>query len=303
MSYYCFLCNDDHDDLFTQEHFIPRSIDGPENQWLPVCEASNTRSNSIFDNEVRDMLYWVRFEKTGALKRSGEALLADGVLRPFRFSYFEGVEPRLDSAFRYIYDRDTNRQIPPETVFAIAFPVGLRPQEQETYCRGLAKISIGALAYLLKDHGVDEPTIKRMFSQTSIDAIRVFALNLPWRGEALAMRFPLGRSDIIEQLQSTCKSREVRNHVVRIVFQEQTTIHIEGMLYSHYAWMFDLTNRIAGPERELRLENAIAHMPVPTNLKDLTLSQDTICIYNPSFIGDHPAIPIHWQNRNEEKQP
>jgi len=106
MSYYCFLCNEDHDDSLTQEHFIPRSIDGPENQWLPVCEASNTRSNSVFDNEVRDMLYLVRFENTRALKRSGEALLADGALRPFQFSYFEGLEPRVDAAFRYIYDRD-----------------------------------------------------------------------------------------------------------------------------------------------------------------------------------------------------
>ena len=26
MPYYCFLCNDRHDDLPTEEHFIPRSI-------------------------------------------------------------------------------------------------------------------------------------------------------------------------------------------------------------------------------------------------------------------------------------
>src|SRR5271157_1413792 len=104
MSYYCFLCNEHHDDSLTEEHFIPRSIDGPENQWLPVCDVSNTRSNLIFDNEARDMLYWVRFENTRALKRLGEALLADGALRPFRFSYFEGLEPQVNAAFQYIYD-------------------------------------------------------------------------------------------------------------------------------------------------------------------------------------------------------
>ena len=37
MTYYCFLCNDEHDDSSTEEHFIPRCIDGPEHQWLPVC--------------------------------------------------------------------------------------------------------------------------------------------------------------------------------------------------------------------------------------------------------------------------
>ena len=302
MSYYCFLCNENHDDSLTEEHFIPRSIDGPENQWLPVCEASNTRSNSVFDNKVRDMLYWVRFENTRALKRSGEALLGDGVLRPFQFSYFEGLEPQANAAFRYIYDRETNKQIPPESVCAIAVPVGLRPDEQETYCRGLAKISIGALAYLLKNQGVGDSTIKQMFSQTSIDAIRTFALDLPWRGEALAMRFSLGRSDVLTRLQSTCINQGVRNHVVSIALQDQNTVHIEGMLYSQYGWVLDLSNRVAICERELRLENEVTHMNVPTTLKDLTQSPDAICIINPDFVGEHPTIPMHWRNRNEGSQ-
>ena len=128
------------------------------------------------------MLYWVRYQNTRALKRSGEALFADGTFKPFRFSYYEDSEPEESTAFRYIYDRDSNTHIPRDNVYAIAFPVGLKPQEQTTYCRGLAKMSIGALAYLLKNQGVEDPTIRRMFLQTSIDAIRTFALDLPWPG-------------------------------------------------------------------------------------------------------------------------
>ena len=179
MAYYCFLCNEKHDDSPTEEHFIPRSIDGPEHQWLPVCEAANTRSNSVFDNDARDILYLVRFQSTRALKRSGEALLADGTLKPFKFSYYEGSEPKEDTAFRYIYDRETDTRIPSENVYAIAFPVGLKPDEQITFRRGLAKISIGALAYLLKKQGVEDSTVRQIFLQTSIDAIRHFALDLP----------------------------------------------------------------------------------------------------------------------------
>ncbi|HUT69512.1 MAG TPA: hypothetical protein VMW89_02445 [Desulfatiglandales bacterium] len=117
------------------------------------------------------------------------------------------------------------------------------------------------------------------------------------------MRFSLGRSDVLPRLKSTCVNQEARNHVVRIAFQDQSTIHIEGMLYSQYGWMLDLPNRVAVRERELRLENAIAYMRVPTTLKDRTQSPDSICIINPDFVGEHPNIPIHWQNRNEGGQP
>ena len=167
--------------------------------------------------------------------------------------------------------------------------------KEETYCRGLAKISIGALAYVLKNKGVGESTIKRIFSQTSINAIRTFALNWPWHGGAWAMKFSLGRSDVIVRLQSSCMNQEVRNHVVNMTFQEQI-IHIEGMLYSQYGWMLDLTNRVAVSERELRLENALNHMRVPPILRDVTQSRDSICIINPDFVGEAPPIPIHWQN-------
>ena len=86
MAYYCFLCNENHDDSIPKdrEHFIPRSINGPEHQWLPVCKASNTRSNTIFDNNARDLFFWKRFLETRSLKRYGEALLADGSLKLYR---------------------------------------------------------------------------------------------------------------------------------------------------------------------------------------------------------------------------
>lgn len=242
------------------------------------------------------MLYWVRFQNTRALKRSGEALLADGTFKPFRFSYYEHSEPEESTAFGYIYDRDTNTLIPRESVYAIAVPVGLGPQEQKTFCRGLAKMSIGALAYLLKNQGVEAPTIRRMFSQTSIDAIRNFALDLPWSGKPVAMRFSLGRSDVLVRLQRSCENQQVRNHVLNIVFQEENSIHVEGMLYSQYGWVLDLSNQIAIEKRELRLENPIVHMNVPARLRDLSLSRDAICIVNPDFTGQRPTIPNHWRN-------
>ncbi|MFC1890858.1 hypothetical protein ACFLZT_00525 [Thermodesulfobacteriota bacterium] len=112
MAYYCFLCNESHNGLPTEEHFIPRSIDGPKAQWLPVCQPSNTRSNSVFDNDAKDILYWIRFKNTKNLKRAGEALLYDGTLKPFNFSYYEDLEQVNDSAFSYVFDRDTNTKIP-----------------------------------------------------------------------------------------------------------------------------------------------------------------------------------------------
>ncbi|MBW2341354.1 MAG: hypothetical protein JRF50_13605 [Deltaproteobacteria bacterium] len=159
----------------------------------------------------------------------------------------------------------------------------------------MAKISIGALAYLLKNQGVDVPTIRQIFLQTSIDAIRHFALDLPWPGNAVAMRFSLGRSDVLVRLQRSCDNQQVRNHVLKIVFQEDNSIHVEGMLYSQYGWMLDLSNQISFEERELRLENSITHMSAPATLRDLSLSPDTICIVNPNFRGQKPTIPYHWK--------
>ena len=34
MTYYCFLCNKEHEDSPTKEHFIPKAINGPEDQWF-----------------------------------------------------------------------------------------------------------------------------------------------------------------------------------------------------------------------------------------------------------------------------
>ena len=295
MAYYCFLCNKNHDDAPTEEHFIPRSIDGPEHQWLPVCEPSNIRSNSVFDNDARDILYWVRFQNTGELKRSGEALLGDGTLKRFRFSYCEDSVPERNTAFRYIFDRDTNTHIPGENVYAIAFPVGLELCEQRTFCRGLAKMSLGAIAYLLGKQEQENQTIRQIFSQTSVNAIRHLALDLPWPGRAVAIRFSLGRSDVLERLQYSCKNQQIRNHVVEVILQEDS-IHIEGMLYSQYGWGLYRRNRVPVQEGELRLENPIGYMKAPESLRDLTLSPDAICIVNPDFTGQKPNIPQHWRN-------
>ena len=297
MTYYCFLCNDNHNDISTQEHFIPRSIDGPEYQWLPVCAYSNTRSNSMFDNDARDMLYWVRYENTKALKRSGEALLADESLKLFKFSYHEDSDPEMNTGFRYIYDIETNTHIPRENVCAIKFLAGLNPSEQEKYRRGIAKISIGALAYLLKNQGVDDLIIRQLFTQPSIDAFRHFALDLPWNGKKeVAMHFSTGRSDVLEQLQSSCKNKQCRNHVINIS-QEKYLLHIEGMLYSQYGWVLNFRNHIPIEKRKLFLENPIIRMKVPSTLSDKSQSRDTIVIMNPDFKGSRPDIPNHWRNK------
>lgn len=298
MTYYCFLCNDNHNDVHTQEHFIPRSIDGPEHQWLPVCNYSNTRSNSVFDNDVRDMLYWVRFQKTKALKRSGEALLVDGSLKLFRFCYDEDSEPNESTGFQYIYDIEKNTLIPSKNVCAIAFPVGLNQYEHEKYCRGIAKISIGALAYLLKNQGVDDLTIMQLFSQPSIDAFRHYALDLPWNGKKeVAMHFSTGRSDVLERLQTSCKNKQCRNHVINIS-QEKYFFHVEGMLYSQYGWELKFKNHIPIEKRNLFLENPIIDMKVPATLSDKSQSPDTIVIINSDFKGDLPNLPNHWKNKS-----
>jgi len=295
MSYYCFLCNENHDDSFTEEHFIPRSIDCPENQWLPVCESSNNRSNLVFDNDARDILYWVRFKKTRALKRMGLALLVDGSAKRFKFSYLDELEPERHTEFSYIFDRETNEHIPNQKVSAIVFPVGLLPDEKISLCRGLAKISIGALTYLLIKQKVAPETIKQMCSQPSVNVVRHFALDLPWLGRTRAMKFSLGQSDVLEELHCSCKNQQVRNHVVKICLKKKNTIHVEGMLYSQYGWRLAFTNHIPIEYSDLRLENPIDHMKAPENFKDLTLTLDAICIANPEFTGPKPEVPSNWR--------
>jgi hypothetical protein len=296
MTYYCFLCNENHEGVPTEEHFIPRSIDGPEHQHLPVCLSSNNKSNTIFDNHARDLLYWVRFKNTSALKRLGEALLSDGTLKPFKFSYHEDSEQVKESAFHYIFDRETNTNIPTEKVYAIAVRVGLMPDEQNTYCKGLAKMSLGALAYLLKNDGNDDKTIRKIFSQPSFISVRHFALSLPWSGKAVALRFSLGRSDVLERLHGLCKNQQIRNHMIKIFLNKDTHIKVTGMLYSQYGWELDVMNSYPIEKQEFTIENPIINMKAPESFKDLTLSPDRVCIINPEFMGPQPEIPAHWRN-------
>ena len=157
-------------------------------------------------------------------------------------------------------------------------------------------MTIGALAYLLKNQGVGDATVRQLFSQSSINAIRHFALKLPWSGKAHALMFSLGRCDVLERLQRSCKNQQIRNHVINFVFQAESSIHVEGMLYSQYGWAIDLSNQFALEQRELRLENPIAHMNVPASLRDTTQTPDRIVFLNPDFIGQKPNIPNHWRN-------
>ena len=296
MAYYCFLCNENHENSFTEEHFIPRSINGLTDQWLPVCKTSNTISNSVFDNDVRDILYMARHQNTRILKRSGEALLSDGTLKRYRFSYDESKALNSGDVFHYFFERESNTRIPSKDVYAIKFSVGLNQMEIEKFCRGLAKMSIGSLAYLLRNKGVQDETIKQIFSQTSIDSVRHFALKLPWSGKQHCHRFSLGRTDVISKLQSSCKSTRISNHVIQICFQENNLIHIEGMLYSKYGWKLNLSNNVSTNIGKLRLENPISDMSAPKDQRDMTLSPDSICIINPNYKGQIPNLPEDWSN-------
>ena len=294
MAYYCFLCNENHDDSPTKEHFIPQVMGAPKRQWLPVCKDRNKQSNSVFDSDVRDILYWVRFKKTKIFTRSGEALLSDGTLKRCHFSYRQEFVPELRTTFLDIFDKEKNARILPSHVYAIKVPVGMTPDEKEKFCRGLARMSIGALAYLLKKQGVEDQTIRQIFLQTSVDAVRHFALNLSWHGNTVALRFSLGESDVLMRLQRSCKNQQTCNHVIKINFRDDNSIHIEGMLYSQHGWMLNLSNQIAMQERELRLENSVARMNVPDELRDLTLSLDLRCIKNSNYKGQEPKLPRHW---------
>ncbi len=226
MTYYCFLCNRDHDDSPTEEHFIPKSIKVPKSQWLPVCDFSNKRSNSVFDNGVRDILYMARFRNTNIFKRTGDALLRNGTLRRYKISYDEPTALKGEDGFRYVFDRETNKKIPSKSVFAIKFSIGLDQKEKEMFCRGLAKMSIGALAYLLEKEGIQSNKIKQLFSQESIDVLRHYALNLPRRGSSIPPMFALalGQTDVLLRLQSFCKTPLLSNHVIEINFQKKNLI-------------------------------------------------------------------------------
>jgi hypothetical protein len=301
MTYYCFLCNKDHDDTPTEEHFIPKSIDVPKGQWLPVCNFSNVRSNSVFDSGVKDILYMARFRNIKILKRTGDALLGNGTLKKYKFSYDEPAALKGKDIFQYIFDRETNKRIPSKGVSAIKFSVGLDQKEQEMFCRGLAKMSIGALAYLLIRDGVQSNKIKQLFSQKSIDFLRNFALNLPWLfGSPISQVISLGRTDVLLELQSFCKAPLLSNHVIEINLQKKNLIHIEGMLYSQYGWQLNLENTVPIDLDVLRLENPISDMPAPVNLVDKTLSPDSIVIINSDYRGKKPDVPRDWRNNHDD---
>ncbi len=292
MSYYCFLCNETHDDnSWTKEHFIPQSMGSPEKQWLRVCSAGNGRSNSVFDNEARDILYWARFERTRRLKRTGEALLRDGTLKQFRFAFDEGSAADERSEFHDIYDRQTDTHIRSDDVYAIAFPVGLMPSERDTLGRGLAKISIGALAYLLKQEGFEDDRMPGILAP--LDALRHFALKLEWPRELPALTLRFNRTDVLVRLQRSCANQQTRNHAISLQFH-QNAIHLEGMLYSAYGWILDFPNRL-GSHPPLRLENQISKSSAPQELCDRTMSRDFICILNPNYTGKPPDLPQHWK--------
>jgi len=237
-----------------------------------------------------------RFNNTKILKRTGEALLASGTLKRYKFSYDEPQALKREDAFQYFFDRESNQKIPSKNVYAIMFLVGLDQKEQETLCRGLAKISIGTLAYLLTKEGIQSKKLIRLFSQTWFDSLRHFALKLSWTGNPLFHRFSLGRSDVITRLQNTCKDPLVCNHVVEINFQGEKSIQFEGMLYSKYGWQLVLPSNISFDFGVVRLENAILDLPAPEDLIDKSLTPDSICIINPDYKGEKPTIPQSWKN-------
>jgi len=290
MTYYCFLCNEDHEGGSTKEHFIPQSMGVPKSQHLPVCKASNERSNSIFDNDSRDLLYLAR---NPALKRTGEALLSDGSIKNFKFSY---IEKGNGARFDYIYDKNLNKEIASKDVFAITYSVGLSQEEKVQLCRGLSKISIGTIVYLLKNQGVSIHIIKKLLSQESITTLRNYALNYPIN-DSLGLKFLIGRTNILQRLQNSCNNPEKRNHVIEISFNQDNSLHIEGMLHSKYGWAIDCPNEIKIESKILRLENSIKNQLAPETLKDLTSTYDRICIINPKYNGVYPEIPLHWRNK------
>lgn len=238
-----------------------------------------------------------RHQKTKILKRTGDALLGNGTLKRYKFSYNEPRALKGGEAFDYFFDCETNKKIPKNIIAAAKFSVGLDHQEQETFCRGLAKMSIGALAYLLTKDGIQSNNIKKRFSQISIDSIRHFALKLPWLGNSISHRFSLGRTDVLSRLQYSSKNPKISNHIIEVNFLKRNLIRIEGMLFSKHGWQLDLPNSVFMDLGILRLENPLSEMSAPDSLRDLTLSPDSICIINPHYEGQKPTIPQSWRNR------
>jgi hypothetical protein len=68
------------------------------------------------------------------------------------------------------------------------------------------------------------------------------------------------------------------------------------MLFSKYSWQLNLLNNLSIDSGFFRLENAISKILAPKNLRDLTLSPDSICIINPNYKGRKPTIPLSWRN-------
>ena len=123
MAYYCFLCNENHDDSPTKEYFIPQFMGAPKRQWLPICKDRNKQYNSMFDSDVSDTLYWVRFKKTKVFKRSGKALLSNGAIKRCYFSYRQEFVPELRTTFLDIFDKEENTRILPRTPQLLASAV------------------------------------------------------------------------------------------------------------------------------------------------------------------------------------
>ncbi len=297
MSYYCFLCNKFHTGKPTKEHFIPKSIGGPTQQWLPVCDSSNSRSNTLFDKHVRDILYMTRFHKTKILKRTGEALLRNGSVCRYKFSYDEESALDKKDAFHYFFDMESGKKIRSNEICAIKFPVGLTQIEQDMFYRGLLKITLGALAFTLHNGGIQYSTIKDIFSQPPFESIRHFALNLPWMGEGIFHEFSLGRTDILFQLQCSCSNPCISNHVIETTIKTNNHLQIRGMLYSTYSWVIELTNEMPLNINIPRLENPIPSLSVPKSLNDMSTSHDSIVLINPKFTGEKPKIPRTWENQ------
>ncbi|MCJ7716440.1 MAG: hypothetical protein MUO54_07970 [Anaerolineales bacterium] len=243
----------------------------------------------------------VRFQNTEILKRTGVALLRDGTLCQYKFSYDEASALDKGSAFHYFFDNTSKTKIPVSDIYAIKFQVGLTLEEQGMFCRGLAKMSIGALAYTLRNEGFQYETIRHIFSQSSIDSIRHLALSFPWLGNGTFYKFSLGRTEVLFLLHCSCSKPFLSNHVIRITVQENNNLQIEGMLFSRHSWLLEISNDISIGIGELRLENPIYGMSVPKFLHDKTLSPDSICIINPQYNGQKPAIPQSWENSPEEQ--
>ncbi len=294
--YYCFLCNRYHICNFTEEHFIPRSIDGPRKQWLPVCVKTNRKSNDLIDKKIRDIFYWERFSQTGAVKRNGVALLRDGNQVPYKFSYMENNVSEKASVFNYFINSINNTKIPQKDVYAIVFPVGLLIHEQEVYCKAIIKMTIGALVYCLLSRGIKKSVIRKICSNQKMMNLRRYTLNLKPQEALFKKEIELGQTNILESLQKRCQNPSVRNHAINIVFKTNSLV-AEGMLYSKYGWKINIECNFCPQLEDIFLENPLKLTLSTSDLVDKTLSPDRIIIINPDYVGTKPEIPDVWKNK------